>query len=180
MKNAITYTAHTIEIDGVAESVRYTIRRNSNVIVHLLGAGVTMELSSSDADYAAALEAANLRKAEDVQQAAARLAAAKADGSKWWIGQTLKGKGWKIVADGGYDRIRVTFARRPSEAQKEAVKAAGFCWSPALKSWNRGLKCKAWRAAEQLAITLKNLDDPNAAARAQARKLDRELEREAV
>ena len=168
-----TYTAYTVEIDGLTENVRYTIRRNKNVVVHLLTAGVPMELTPDDPDYAAALQAANERRLADAIAAGAKLQAAREDGSKWWIGQVIKGDGWTIEADAATERIRVTFKRRPSEAQKQAVIDAGFRWSPVMKSWNRGLKCKAWRAAEQLGFVLKDMSDP-------AHRWSKAQEREAV
>lgn len=73
---------------------------------------------------------------------------------KWFIGQALEGKSWKIVFDGDAGKTRVIFPRKPAPAVLEAVKAAGFYWSPALKSWNKGLNFRAFRAAEKLHTTL--------------------------
>ncbi len=69
---------------------------------------------------------------------------------KWFIGQSLDGQGWRILFDGDAGKTRVIFPRRPSAAILEAVKAAGFYWSPTLKSWNKGLTFRAYRAAEKL------------------------------
>lgn len=69
---------------------------------------------------------------------------------KWFIGQALEGKSWRIFFDGDAGKTRVIFPRKPSAAILEAVKAAGFYWSPALKSWNKGLTFRAFRAAEKL------------------------------
>jgi len=76
---------------------------------------------------------------------------------KWFIGQTFTGKGWKISFDGDAGKTRVIFQRKPSSAVLEAVKAAGFYWSPSMKSWNKGLNFRAFRAAEKLRITLAGL-----------------------
>ena len=76
---------------------------------------------------------------------------------KPWIGLEIKGRGWKIVFDGGHERTRVIFQRKPSKAAEEAVKAAGFFWSPTMESWNKKLTCKAFRAAQGLALQLKTI-----------------------
>lgn len=69
---------------------------------------------------------------------------------KWFIGQALEGKNWRIVFDGDAGKTRVCFPRKPSTKVLEAVKAAGFYWSPAMQSWNKGLNFRAYRAAEKL------------------------------
>lgn len=69
---------------------------------------------------------------------------------KWFIGQALEGKSWRIVFDGDAGKTRVCFPRKPSNKVLDAVKAAGFYWSPALQSWNKGLNFRAYRAAEKL------------------------------
>lgn len=69
---------------------------------------------------------------------------------KWFIGQALEGRSWKILFDGDAGKTRVMFPRKPSTKVLEAVKAAGFYWSPSLKSWNKGLNFRAFRAAEKL------------------------------
>lgn len=76
---------------------------------------------------------------------------------KWFIGQALEGKSWRIVFDGDAGKTRVIFPRKPSSKVLEAVKAAGFYWSPALKSWNKGLNFRAYRAAEKLHAELHKL-----------------------
>jgi len=77
--------------------------------------------------------------------------------AKEFIGITLKGRGFKIVFDGGYDRTRVIFTKLPGPQRRQAVKDAGFYWSPTLKSWNRGLNFKAYRAAQALYNTLQSI-----------------------
>lgn len=76
---------------------------------------------------------------------------------KLFVGMEIKGKGWKIVFDGSYDRTRVIFKRKPSNAAREAVQAAGFYWSPAMESWNKKLTHKAFRAAQELAVQLRTI-----------------------
>ena len=76
---------------------------------------------------------------------------------KPWIGLEIKGRGWKILFDGAYERTRVIFQRKPSKAAEDAVKAAGFYWSPVMQSWNKKLTCKAFRAAQGLSLQLKTI-----------------------
>ena len=76
---------------------------------------------------------------------------------KLWIGTEITGNGWKILFDGGYDRTRVIFTRKPAQQAIDAVKAAGFFWSPQLKSWNKKLTCKAFRAAQDLSQQLRTI-----------------------
>lgn len=76
---------------------------------------------------------------------------------KAFIGLEIKGKGWKIVFDGSYDRTRVIFKRKPSNAAREALDKHGFFWSPAMQSWNKKLTHKAFRAAQALAMELRTI-----------------------
>ena len=76
---------------------------------------------------------------------------------KAFIGLEIKGKGWKIVFDGSYDRTRVIFKRKPSSAARESLDKHGFFWSPAMQSWNKKLTHKAFRAAQALALELRTI-----------------------
>lgn len=95
-------------------------------------------------------------QAEPVPQAEAPEAKPETT-DKIWIGTSIKGKGWEIYFDGAYGRTRVLFKRKPHEAARKAVKDAGFFWSPAMKSWNKKLTCKAFRTAQALALELGQL-----------------------
>lgn len=77
-----------------------------------------------------------------------------ANAGKPWIGTRIEGAGWHIAFDADAGRTRVVFADAPSAAQKSAIEAAGFFWSAQLKSWNKKLTCKAYRAAQALAADL--------------------------
>lgn len=74
---------------------------------------------------------------------------------KLFVGLEIKGKGWEIFFDGGHERTRVIFKRKPVQAALDAVKAAGFFWSPTMKSWNKKLTHKAFRSAQALAVELR-------------------------
>ena len=74
-----------------------------------------------------------------------------------FIGMVIKGNGWKIAFDGSYDRTRVIFKKKPSDTVRAAVKAAGFYWSPVMKSWNKKLTRKAYMAAQELSHELRKL-----------------------
>jgi len=77
--------------------------------------------------------------------------------SKPWIGSTITGKGFAIAFDQAAGRTRVTVEGTPTDAQRSAIEQAGFYWSPRMCSWNKGLTCKAYRAAQLLANTLNAL-----------------------
>ncbi len=74
-----------------------------------------------------------------------------------YVGKTVVGDGWKIAFDATAQRTRVTFAKDPTPAQKQAIDAAGFYWSAAMGSFNKKLTAKAFRAAMALADTLQAL-----------------------
>lgn len=76
---------------------------------------------------------------------------------KSWIGTAITGKGWNIAFDQQAGRTRVLFQAQPTDAQKAAVENAGFYWSAQLNSWNKKLTCKAYRAAQALAVALNAL-----------------------
>lgn len=76
---------------------------------------------------------------------------------KAFVGLEIRGKGWKIVFDGSYDRTRVIFKRKPSNSAREALDKHGFFWSPAMQSWNKKLTHKAFRAAQALALELRTI-----------------------
>lgn len=76
---------------------------------------------------------------------------------KTFAGTEIKGRGWMIEFSTLYDRTRVIFEKVPSAAVRETVKAAGFHWSPSMKSWNKHLTFRAYRAAKALAVQLNAL-----------------------
>lgn len=82
---------------------------------------------------------------------------AAAPTDKPWIGTTITGKGWNIAFDQQAGRTRVLFQAQPTDAQKAAIESAGFYWSAQLNSWNKKLTCKAYRAAQALAVALNAL-----------------------
>ncbi len=75
---------------------------------------------------------------------------------KSWAGSSIVGDGWRIVFDAVEERTRVICAA-PTDAQKAAIEGAGFWWSPRMKSWNKKLTCKAYRAAVALAEELRRI-----------------------
>lgn len=76
---------------------------------------------------------------------------------KTFINEVIQGNGWKILFDGETNRTRVIFDKAPTEAAKEAVKNAGFYYSGIMKSWNKKLTFKAYRAAKELSGQLSKL-----------------------
>ena len=73
---------------------------------------------------------------------------------KAWIGTAITGNGWAIAFDAATGRTRVTVEGTPTDAQRAAIEQAGFYWSAKMASWNKGLTCKAYRAAQALAAAL--------------------------
>ena len=69
---------------------------------------------------------------------------------KTFIGETINGKGWRILFDGETQRTRVCFDAAPTDAARAAVEKAGFFYSAALNSYNKKLTFKAHRAAVAL------------------------------
>jgi len=109
----------------------------------------------------AAKPAKQAKPAKAAKQPAAKAAAKPAAQPKAvmpaddsWIGTTIEGRGWRITFDEAAQRTRVIFDADPSAKQKAAIDAAGFYWSATTKSWNKGLKRKAARAAFALADAL--------------------------
>lgn len=76
---------------------------------------------------------------------------------KTFINEVIQGNGWKILFDGETNRTRVIFDKAPTEAAKEVVKNAGFYYSGIMKSWNKKLTFKAYRAAKELSGQLSKL-----------------------
>ena len=109
-----------------------------------------------------------IRPDMECYQDAVRIVKAKgshgATPEKHFIGTEIDGPEWKIVFSSDYDRTRVIFKSYPCKAYREAVKAAGFFWSPSMKSWNKGLNFKAYRAALKLHDTLWKLREGKAPA----------------
>ncbi len=76
---------------------------------------------------------------------------------KLFVGSELTGPCWRILFDGDAGKTRVIFDRKPARRILDAVKAAGFYWSPSMRSWNKGLTFRAFRAAEKLHAELHTL-----------------------
>jgi hypothetical protein len=92
-------------------------------------------------------------KQETRPERAARLDPVKADEARPWIGEAIKGKRWEIFADPAAHRIRITFfVKLPSARVREAVKAAGFKWSPNGQCWLARMTNANWGAAQKLTM----------------------------
>lgn len=73
---------------------------------------------------------------------------------KSFIGESISGKGWSIVFDGGCNRTRVIVTAALKDKARPVIESAGFYYSPTLDSWNKKLTFKAYRAAQALAQSL--------------------------
>ena len=163
MKNII-FAPDAITIDGTQYPATYTITTTETVSVSVVVAAGDLQqkyritIRPEDSHHPAAMAAA-LAAGATVPQASTTPAqtdnkSRKNVPEKSFAGTSIKGNGWRILFDSTYDRTRVIFDRVPAPAVREMVKAAGFFWSPQLKSWNKKLTHKAFRAAQDLAHQL--------------------------
>lgn len=164
-----TFTRDSLTIDGITRPAEYSVTPAGTVFVFVAvdvdgqERKVRIKIPADDPRYAAALSAAQEPQPEPEQAAQEDQPARdpkQARGpvpDKAFIGLEIKGKGWKIVFDGSYDRTRVIFKRKPSNAAREALDKHGFFWSPAMQSWNKKLTHKAFRAAQALAMELRTI-----------------------
>ena len=113
-----------------------------------------VEAAAPAADPAPVAEPAPVQDAPApaAEPAPAKNAAAPVE--KAWIGTAITGNGWAIAFDAATGRTRVTVEGTPTDAQRAAIEQAGFYWSAKMASWNKGLTCKAYRAAQALAAAL--------------------------
>lgn len=73
---------------------------------------------------------------------------------KTFVGTTIQGRGWKIFFDPDAERTRIILTDDAAPEVKAAVLEAGFYYSSKLKSYNKKLTFKAYRAAKALAAQL--------------------------
>ena len=161
--NVWTFAPDAVTINGRTFAAAYSIAKSGDVYVfasvkaaaEAAEVPVRLHISSTmpmHADAVAAAEAARkASKPAPVQEQPAAIA------GKAWIGTTIQGKGWSIAFDADAGRTRVKVDGTPTDAQRSAIEQAGFYWSSQLKSWNKKLTCKAYRAAQALATTLNAL-----------------------
>lgn len=161
--NVWTFAPDAVTVNGRTFPASYSLARSGDVYVFATvkaaadAADVPVRLHISatmpmHADAVAAAEAARkASKPAPVQEQPAPVA------GKAWIGTTIQGKGWSIAFDADAGRTRVQVEGTPTDAQRSAIEQAGFYWSSQLKSWNKKLTCKAYRAAQALATTLNAL-----------------------
>lgn len=166
-----TFTASTVTCKGKTFPAGYSITPSGAVIAFVETAPgadrIRLRFDPSHIDHAAALAAAEAaRKPSAPVPAAEPIAepapvekpAAERDPKqtrdpvpeKTFIGDSIQGKGWKILFDGEAARTRVIFDGKPSKAARALVEKAGFYYSAAMDSWNKKLTFKAYRAAQAL------------------------------
>ena len=168
--NVWTFAPDAVTVNGRTFPASYSLARSGDVYVFATvkaaadAADVPVRLHISatmpmHADAVAAAEAARkASKPAPVQEQPAPVQDKPAPvAGKAWIGTTIQGKGWSIAFDADAGRTRVQVEGTPTDAQRSAIEQAGFYWSSQLKSWNKKLTCKAYRAAQALATTLNAL-----------------------
>lgn len=170
------FTDHSIVINGEEFAAGYSITPKGAVVALVAGRD-PVRIEQGSPQYDDALEAAQKARktggkateepAEPTETEQAETPAAEPQEApteprsvpeKTFAGQTITGRGWRILFDAETQRTRVIFDKIPPVRYREAVKAAGFFWSPRMKSWNKKLSWKAYRAAGRLAETLAELD----------------------
>ena len=158
--NIWAFAPNTVTVNGHTFPASYSLARGGDVYVFtaLRAAADAPEMPVRihiGADMPMHADAVAAAQAAQDKPAPAQDKPAPAD--KPWIGTTITGKGWNIAFDAKAGRTRVLFQAAPTDAQKAAIESAGFYWSAQLKSWNKKLTCKAYRAAQALAATLNAL-----------------------
>lgn len=146
-KKPVTFTAKTIKIgNDEPYPAKYKINEKEIVITITLpnGKAAILTLAENSEHYAAALFAA--------QEVAEGKKTRGPVPEKTFIGTKITGPEWKI--EFAAERTRIIFQKVPCKAYRDAVKAAGFYWSPNDKSWNKKATFKAYRAAQALNDTL--------------------------
>ena len=167
------FTPSSASLDGHAFDAAYSVSSKGDVYVfcEIGGQPIRVHVGTSSPVYHDCFEAAMAAKKQPAKQAEDKPAApakqekpaaepakpVAAPTEKAWIGTTITGKGWRIAFDEATQRTRVSFDADPSAKQKATVEAAGFYFSAQLKSWNKKLTCKAYRAALALADALNTL-----------------------
>ena len=140
-KNSVTLN------NGTTFPATYHVNDDETIVIRAAlpdGKIAKIELPKTHDDYSAAMLAAQAA-AEDK----------KARGpvpEKTFIGTKITGPDWRI--EFGSERTRIIFKKYPCQAYRDAVKAAGFYWSPKDKSWNKKATFKAYRAAQAVHTAL--------------------------
>ena len=159
------FTNDTITCAGRTFPVKFSVTPSGTVFVFVTMPDrhepARVKFTPKDEAYPAALAAARGELSGEFTQPeeAAQVEAAPVEieqptprpvPEKTFIGETITGKGWRILFDGETQRTRVLFDAAPTDAARAAVEKAGFYFSAALNSWNKKLTFKAHRAAVAL------------------------------
>jgi len=145
---AMHFRAHTVKLDSAVYPCEYSI----SPVNHFAFAFIRFDKASEPERLTITPDNPYY---DSVCKAAAEAKQPRPAAEKPWLNTTIVGNGWRIEFDANvFERTRIIFDRPPHDDVKALVKAAGFCWAPSTGSWNRGLTCKAHRAAEKLAADL--------------------------
>lgn len=175
-----TFTASTVTMDGVTCPITWTQPRGGYTDSMTIYATVTLPdgsaaeitIAPEHPDHGAAVNAADAARAA---AAAARRAAAAAKAAdpayqahgavpaKTWTGTRFIGFAHRWTVSCYDDAIIVEFPGkgRPAAALLDAVKAAGFAYSPTTYTWRKKGTWKAYRAALALVLQLAAASDGN-------------------
>ena len=180
MNTTYTFTSDSIVRNGKATPAGYSVTPSGAVVAIILdGSRERIRIEETEPCYQEALAAAKASNNAAKNKPAVKLAERpaiipdpeekpepektnpkQARGpvpEKTFIGQTMRGNGWRILFDGTTSRTRVIFDAEPSEKVKKVVSEAGFYYSSVMDSWNKKLTFKAYRAAGELVKKLNKL-----------------------
>ena len=170
-----SFAPTAVSLNGRTFEAAYSVTPKGDVyaFAKVDGVAVRIHVAKGSCIYDAALQAAVTKPAEPAAPAkqeskpaakAAKQPAAKPEakpvvavGDKSWIGTTLTGKGFTITFDADAQRTRLAMDHEPSAREKALIADAGFFWAPSMGTYNKGLRCKAYRAAQELAAALNAL-----------------------
>lgn len=76
---------------------------------------------------------------------------------KDFIGTEITGNGWRIVFSADTERTQIFFSAEPVQAAKELMETEKFFYSGKMKSYNKRLTMKAYRAAQRVAQQLNRI-----------------------
>ena len=105
-------------------------------------------------------KAARLQENAEIKAARAAKRAARLDRNAERVNgyafadTTRAGNGWHIYFDAAEQKTRVIFEKKPSDKIRQLVKDSGFWYNGVMKSWNKRLNMKSFKAAQELALKL--------------------------
>jgi hypothetical protein len=174
-----TFGPNSITVNGKTFPAEYSMTPGGSVFAFATvqegdkTVSVRIKIDQNDACYERAVKAAKQEQETRMQAKAEPVAViepvavvepvavaepvAEPVACKPFIGTEITGEGWKIRFDNACGRTRVMLQSEPTAAMRAVIENAGFFWSGMMKSWNKKLTVKAYKAAQALALDLRKL-----------------------